>query len=299
MLATQFADYGKGEPFHEEWKWFLGDSIFTTDGELWHASRQLLRPQFVKTRVADLEIFEHHISKLMALIPAQGGEVDISGLFYRFTLDSATDYLLGKSVDSLTNPDTKFATAFAEVQQVQNDMGRAGPFQHIVPKGRFWRGLRVINDFVEPFIDSTLALNLEDLKEKTGQSFLHALAATGTRERKVIRDQVVAVLLAGRDTTAGALSFTFQELAGNRTIFERLRREILETVGNRRVPTYEDLKGMPYLQHVMNETLRLYPSVPFNVRRSLHDTTLPTGGGPDGLQPIGEMTRSLIEGAMC
>ena len=293
MLATQFADYGKGEPFHEEWKWFLGDSIFTTDGELWHASRQLLRPQFVKTRVADLEIFEHHISKLMALIPPRGGEVDISALFYRFTLDSATDYLLGKSVDSLRNPDTKFATAFADVQKVQNEMTRVGPFQKILSKGKFWSGLRVIDEFVQPFIDSALALNPEDLKEKTEQSFLHTLAATGTRERKVIRDQVVAVLLAGRDTTAGALSFTFQELAGNRRILERLRREILETVGESRVPTYEDLKGMMYLQRVMNETLRLYPSVPFNIRMSLHDTTLPMGGGPDGTQPIGR-TRKIV-----
>ena len=299
MLATQFADYGKGEPFHEEWKWFLGDSIFTTDGELWHASRQLLRPQFVKTRVADLEIFEYHIGELMELIPPTGGEVDISALFYRFTLDSATDYLLGKSVDSLSNPDTKFATAFAEVQKIQNEMSRAGPFQRILPKGRFWAGLKVINEFVEPFIDSALALNPADLKEKTGQSFLHALAATGTRERKLIRDQVVAVLLAGRDTTAGALSFTFQELAGNRRIFDRLRREVLETVGDRRVPTYEDLKNMTYLQRVMNETLRLYPSVPFNVRMSLHDTTLPTGGGPDGMQPIGKTRKLLIEKMMC
>jgi cytochrome P450 len=35
----------------------------------------------------------------------------------------------------------------------------------------------------------------------------------------------------------------------------------------------------------MNETLRLYPAVPFNVRLALHDTTLPHGGGPDGLSP--------------
>jgi cytochrome P450 len=37
----------------------------------------------------------------------------------------------------------------------------------------------------------------------------------------------------------------------------------------------------------MNETLRLYPVVPFNVRLALKDTTLPRGGGPDGLSPVG------------
>lgn len=83
ILATQFQDYGKGKPFHEEWKDFLGDSIFTTDGEEWHNSRSLIRPQFIKTRVSDLEIFEKHVNKLIALMGGQGQEVDVSALLYR------------------------------------------------------------------------------------------------------------------------------------------------------------------------------------------------------------------------
>lgn len=44
----------------------------------------------------------------------------------------------------------------------------------------------------------------------------------------------------------------------------------------------------------MNETLRLYPIVPFNVRMALKDTTLPRGGGPDGMSPIGVLKDTLI-----
>lgn len=272
VLTTQFSDYGKGKPFHEDWKDFLGDSIFTTDGELWHNSRQLLRPQFVKNRVADLDIFEHHVAKLMSKISGQGEQVDVAPLFYRYTLDTATDFLLGKSVDSQDHPEAPFAAAFNEVQRVQNMIGKSGPFNKLIPRKSFWAGLRIINDFVEQFIERALRLNISDLNEKSNQSFLHAIAATGVRDRKVIRDQVVAVLLAGRDTTAGTLSFTFQELSANPEIVRKLRREILERVGTSRAPTYEDLKSMPYLQHVMNETLRLYPSVPFNVCRSFMPT---------------------------
>ena len=264
ILATQFDDYGKGEPFHNEWKDFLGDSIFTTDGDLWHRSRQLIRPQFVKTRVTDLEIFEKHVQKMLSKIGGHGQEIDISALFYQLTLDSATDFLLGKSVDSLDHPEAPFASAFNEVQRIQNLIARIGPFNKFIPRRSFHAGLAIINSFVQPFIERVLRLNASDLHEKSAQSFLHALAATGTRDRKVIRDQVVAVLLAGRDTTAGALSFTFQELASHPEIVRKLRREILERLGGRR-PSYEDLKGMPYLQHVMSETLRLYPGVPFNV----------------------------------
>lgn len=265
VLTTQFNDYGKGKPFHDDWKDFLGDSIFTTDGEQWHNSRQLIRPQFVKNRVADLDIFEHHVGKLLSKIGGRGEEVDISALFYRFTLDTATDFLLGKSVDSLDHPEAPFPTAFNEVQRVQNIISKCGPLHPLVNRKTFWAGLKIIDQVIEPFIERALRLNISDLNEKSHQSFLHALAATGTRDRKVIRDQVVAVLLAGRDTTAGALSFTFQELSAHPEIVRKLRTEILEMVGPDRAPTYEDLKNMPYLQHVMNETLRLYPSVPINV----------------------------------
>ena len=83
VLATQFGDYGKGEPFHEDWKDFLGDGIFTTDGQQWSESRNLLRPLFVQTRVRDFEIFERHTEKLIGMVGGRGEEVDISDFFYR------------------------------------------------------------------------------------------------------------------------------------------------------------------------------------------------------------------------
>jgi len=298
ILATQFTTYGKGQPFHEDWKDFLGDSIFTTDLDQWHNSRQLIRPQFIKDRVSDLDIFERHVQVLMAEIVKvgttwdgkQGKELDVSDLFFRYTLDAATDFLLGRSVGSLEQPKQEFAQSFAEVQRVQNIIARAGPLNTLVPRKSFYAGLEVINAFVNPYIEEALRLSPEELASKSksdeGYTFLHALASF-TRDRKVLRDQLVAVLLAGRDTTAGTLSWTFYELARHPEVLQKLREEIIEHVGLERAPTYTDLKSMKYLQNTMNETLRLYPSVPFNVRLALSDTTLPHGGGPDGLSPVG------------
>lgn len=116
MLSTQFADFGKGERFNRYTREFLGDSIFSTDGDLWHSSRQLIRPQFIKDRVSDLHCFETHTQNLLRAIEhgrPQGADsvpvggrggggktVDISNMFFRFALDASTDFLLGKSVNS-------------------------------------------------------------------------------------------------------------------------------------------------------------------------------------------------------
>lgn len=149
---------------------------------------------------------------------------------------------------------------------MQSIITRAGPLNMLVPRKTFWRGMKVINSFVNLYIERTLRLNPEELAGKAkgdaGYTFLHALAGF-TRDRKVLRDQIVSVLLAGRDTTACTLSWTVYELARHPEALKKLRAEILSVVGPTRTPTYEDLKGMKYLQNVMNETLRLYPVVPF------------------------------------
>lgn len=106
ILTTKFREYGKGEQFHETWSPFLGDSIFTTDGQMWSESRALIRPMFIKDRVRDLEIFDKWTMTLISKLPASGQTVDVMDLFYRMTLDVTTDFLLGGSVDSLNKSDS-------------------------------------------------------------------------------------------------------------------------------------------------------------------------------------------------
>jgi cytochrome P450 len=128
ILATQFEDYGKGSRFHKDWYPFLGDSIFTTDGAQWRASRQLLRPQFIKQRVSDLSLFEKHTQVLLNCVKnlGNGEKFDTNDYFLRYPLDSVTDFLFGKSIDSLHNPLDAFSKAFAEVQRVQNVITKSG-----------------------------------------------------------------------------------------------------------------------------------------------------------------------------
>lgn len=78
----------------------------------------------------------------------------------------------------------------------------------------YYRHIQTLDDFIVPFIEKTLALSSDEV-EKLGKSdhgftFLHGLASL-TRDPKVIRDQLVAIFLAGRDTTAATLSWAFCE----------------------------------------------------------------------------------------
>ncbi|KAJ5090162.1 hypothetical protein N7532_008846 [Penicillium argentinense] len=303
LLTGQFADYGKGEPFHKEWKEFLGDSIFATDGELWSRSRQLIRPMFARERIVDTEVFEKHVQKLLPLLggsnsPNGSRVVDVGSLFFRYTLDAATDYLLGQGTDSLENPATRFAEAFRYVQQRQAELFRFGVFSAFMSRTEFRRNLKIMDEFIQPYIETVLSLSSDELEQKLSkrETFLDALARF-TRDRQVLRDQLVAVLLAGRDTTAGTLSFCLFELSRHPEVVAKLREEIRSRLGvgaDGQKPSYQDLKEMKFLSAVINETMRVYPVVPFNVRYSLHDTTLPRGGGPDGREPVGVRANSRV-----
>lgn len=145
--------------------------------------------------------------------------------------------------------------------------------------------MKVIQQFITPYIEQALALPREELDKLSHPdkdfTFLHAIARS-TRDKKLIQDQLIAVLLAGRDTTAATLSWLFYEIARQPEIVRKIRAEVMSTVGPNKAPSYEDLKNMPYITHCINETLRLYPAVPFNIRQALTNTTLPgIPGQPD------------------
>ncbi len=114
LLATQFADFEIGERRRGNFGPLLGDGIFLQDGRAWEHSRAMLRPQFARELVADLRLEEAHVQHLMLALPvradtdanagAGGGgwtdPTDLQVLFFRLTLDSATEFFFGRSVNS-------------------------------------------------------------------------------------------------------------------------------------------------------------------------------------------------------
>lgn len=127
--------------------------------------------------------------------------------------------------------------------------------------------------------------------------FFQALAEQ-TRDPIELRVQVFNILLAGRDTTSSLLGFIILILARDPARYKKLREIILEEFGTFNEPqniTFMHIKSCKYLQWVLNETLRLYPVVPWNFRVANKDTTLPRGGGKDGESKIFVKKGTIVE----
>ncbi|KAJ2901433.1 cytochrome p450 [Zalerion maritima] len=304
ILTSKFSDFGKGPDFHRLWRPFLGDSIFTTDGEMWKESRALIRGMFVKERVEDLVVFNRWTELLLrkmergdVLTPGTGvdggWEVDVGDLFYRLTLDVTTDYLLGRGVGCLENPEHKFAKAFNEVQRIQMLLTVLAPFEKLISRKEYNASIKTIESFVEPFIQTVLSLPPQGSSSSSpysstpptasaiADSFLLRLSRL-TRDPRVIRDQLMSILLAGRDTTAATLTWLYFHLSQRPDVYSRLRKCVLDSVGPEGSPTYANLKDLKPLDAAISETLRMYPAVPFNVRTALTDTTLSPPEGKGG-----------------
>lgn len=292
VLASQFSDFGKGPQFNHDWKPFLGDSVFSTDHQQWQDSRAIVRKQFVRERLSDIEIIDRHVSALVEALSA--ADQDIKPLMFGFTLDTILDFLLGFwTNENLTNPRTKFAIAFAEIQKSFFRIQMMGSVNGLYPRRQLRKHLATFDAFIRPFVAQALALSPDELNNEKSDTFLHAIAAQ-TQDPTLLRDQLAAVLLAGRDTTACTLSWLFYELAFYPELVAELRQEIAMTIGFNGTPTFESLKTMRLLQHTLDETLRLYPAVPINARVALRDTYLPRGGGADRTEAVAMPRGTLV-----
>jgi cytochrome P450 len=111
--------------------------------------------------------------------------------------------------------------------------------------------------------DDLLSMLLEARDEETGE---------GMTDRQV-RDEVMTLVLAGHETTANALAWTFWLLATHDDVRERLERELDDVLGGRPARA-EDLPALPYLRRVIDESLRLRPSVWGTAREAIRPVTV-------------------------
>lgn len=297
ILATNFENFKKGSTLFSQFRDFLGTGVFNSDDDMWRFHRSMTRPFFSKERITDFDVFDRHahdaIGKMVERLAA-GYPINFQDMISRFTLDSASEFLFGKDVCTLSaglcypessplaqlpafinHPSNRVAEAFMAGQSLTALRTRYGPTW---PMKEFWRDKikphrKKLSDFIQPILTEALAkhaatLNERDTKaaqEDSDDQTLISYLVHHTQDSQIVLDELVNLLVAGRDTTASTLTFSMYMLTQHPDIVRRLREEILNTVGHGR-PTFEQIKEMKYLRAFINEILRLYPPVPTNSR---------------------------------
>uniref|UniRef100_A0A060TI55 ARAD1D43758p n=1 Tax=Blastobotrys adeninivorans TaxID=409370 RepID=A0A060TI55_BLAAD len=304
VLTTKFDDYSYGLR-HDVFHPLLGDGIFTVSGSRWHQQRALLKPQFNHSQVYELDHFKHACTQLLELmrIYSQRGYFDMQDLAFKFTLDTTTLFLFGESTGCLDDEMKRlhengqdqagktclFAEDFNKAQLWMTYRMMAQSFYWMV-QGREFRGsVKRCQTYVDHYVSKALVKRekqQEEQQQQPRQSLLDELTKR-TRDPRALRDQVLNLLLAGRDTTASLISLVIALLVRHQDIQRKLREAVIESMGvNEENISHNQLKRCKYLQNVINETLRLYPVVPMNGRQVARDTVLPRGGGEDETLPI-------------
>jgi cytochrome P450 len=270
ILSDNHANYVKGLGLIQA-KRALGDGLLTSEGELWRKQRRAIQPVFQRERMADAAtVIAEEAEALVARWRARpaGAVVDVVGEMTHLTLG-----VLGRALLSadLGGSDT-IGHAFEAVQsQAMFEMLTLGTVPSWLPlpnQLRFRRGRREL----ESLVDRLVAEHVPD--EQNADGLLSRLVASTAEEadeqvrRRRMRDELITLLLAGHETTASTLGWTWYLLDQHPEVFDRLHAEAVQVLGDRR-PTYEDLHELRFTTMVVEEANRLYPPVWLLPRRAV------------------------------
>ena len=263
ILSTNFHDYKYPAVRSKVMSEFVGSGILTLDGPGWAKARALMKPAFTKKHLEGLEpMFESHFEKLLAKLHACGQEVDLQPLFFDITMDIATDFLFGRSAGMLhqscenTIPglDTFNEDSLISSVEAASKM-RLGPLNILRHNSKANAAKKRVFIFVERYIQESLTElrgNDNSEKELPGKNHLLEELSDAFEEPGELRDHVLHLLLASRDTTASLLSSLFFVLAQKPDIYTRLREEVSKNIGDN-IPTFQQLREMQYLKWCVNE----------------------------------------------
>ena len=279
MLVVQQAKFHKSTLTKQVTERMLGQGLLTSEGDLWRRQRRLAQPAFHKSRINEygrpmVEIAETHMREWR-----DGETRDVQHDMMALTLDVAVRTLFG-------------ATLPGEAARV----GKAMTFLMRHQLGRFRSPIRLPASWPTPrnrradreveFLDSLVYRIIAERKTQgdAGQNgdllsmLMAAMDEDGTQMTpKQLRDETMTLFLAGHETTALTLAWTWYLLSDNPAAESRLHQELGSVLGGR-APTAPDLARLPYLHAVVSEVLRLYPPAYLLARTSIAPCTI---GGYD------------------
>lgn len=237
-----------------------GQGLLTSENPLWREQRRLIQPAFHKhslVKFADLirGATERTVTRLDEAA-ADGRVIDIAAEMMRLTLDIVTLSLFGYDI-------TDRADAIGDAMNTMTTIGK--------PRHRKVRAAIDLLDQIVYAIIEERQQHPQRERDDLLAMLLDARYDDGTpMPVRQIRDEVMSLLVAGHETTANTLSWTWYLLDQYPDVLEQLEAEIDETLGWR-IPAFEDFPHLTYTDRVIQEAMRLYPSAWSISRRALSD----------------------------
>lgn len=259
VLRENHRAYGKDTVQYRSLAAVAGEGLLTADGERWRAQRRLVQPAF-HTRT--LEGVAGHVAAAVAATVREwdeltdGTRLDVDAAMMRLALDVVGRALLGAD---LRGEGARLVAAVLSALDVVVARARSGvtaPAWAPTPQNRqLTRALVSIDGAVERVVAERRA------RAEPGEDVLGLLMAAAQPDpegERMLRDEVVTLIVAGHETVASALTWAWHLLAGHPDAGDRLRAE-LDAVLAGEPPGWADLTRLPWTRAVVDETLRLYP----------------------------------------
>jgi cytochrome P450 len=284
ILLDNVANYPKSVTYRNNLRPFLGDGLLISEGEFWKRQRRLAQPAFHLRRLKALASTMADAAACMARGWQHGEVIDAMAAMNAVTMEIVAKTLFGADV-------SRDIGEVAEAMTVlQEETGRVRPTAFfdlpeflVRPRGkRFTRAVATLDRIVNRIVsqrraegkshDDLLSMLLEARDEDTGEGMTD----------KQLRDELVTLFLAGHETTAISLAWTFHLLAQNPAAEAKLHAEVDAVLGERAAPAFEDLERLPYARMVAEEALRLYPPAYVFSRRAAGDDQLGPWRMPKG-----------------
>ncbi|MBV9823293.1 MAG: cytochrome P450, partial [Actinobacteria bacterium] len=239
------------------------DGLLTSDGPLWRKQRKMIQPVFQAKRIAQQAgVIAAEADQLVQRLHrhAGAGPVDITHEMTGLTLGVLGQALLDADLSAYAGVGHSFE---AVQDQAMFEMVSLGMVPMWVPLPKQLR-FRKARENLERVVDGLVADRLA--RGSGGDDVMSRLIESTRQEadpevgRRRMRDELVTLLLAGHETTASTLSWTFFLLDKHPGVWQRLHDEAVEVLGDR-PPEYEDLHRLTYSSMVIEEVMRLYPPV--------------------------------------
>ncbi|KAG0171862.1 Protein kinase alk2 [Apophysomyces sp. BC1034] len=295
ILKTNFENYIKGPEFHSSMSDLFGDGIFNANGEEWKYQRKTASHIFNVKNFRD-QFTEQEISimkdQMLDKAVAENTVIDFHDMMYRFTLDSFIMIGFGVQLSALSSKEkVPFAAAFDEAQK-NTFLRFVNPtwpvseriFDFLTPwRTSMSKNLNTVDSFAREVIENRRVEHAKGVVHKDLLSrFMDARNPQGEPlSNNELRDIILNFVIAGRDTTAQALSWTFYMLLCHPRIeaklFDEINEHITDEVTQDSTALYEVIKDMKYAHAIFYEVLRHYPSVPANQKFALNDDIWPDG----------------------